>query len=130
MGKKAIPDIKIEKVFHKAGSWEHEYWKHRVGEYYRKKGYRVTFEYKIGSGMSVDVVAEKDGKKIAIEIETGKSDSIYNIRKDLEAGFAAVWVVALYENIRKTITSHIVDSGIYDKQKVRVFDPHEFLNNI
>lgn len=28
-GKKAIPDVKVEKVFHKSGSWEHEYWKQR-----------------------------------------------------------------------------------------------------
>ena len=69
-GKKAIPDVKIEKIFHKAGSWEHEYWKLRVGEHYRKKGYEVTFEYKIGNGKSVDVVAKKDAKRIAIEIET------------------------------------------------------------
>jgi len=81
-GKKAIPDVKIEKIFHKAGSWEHEYWKFRVGEYYRKKGYEVTYEYRLSGGRSVDVVAEKDGKRIAIEVETGKSDAVYNIRKD------------------------------------------------
>jgi len=81
-GKKAIPDVKIEKIFHKTDSWEHEYWKFRVGEYYRKKGYEVTYEYRLSGGRSVDVVAEKDGKRIAIEVETGKSDAVYNIRKD------------------------------------------------
>jgi len=106
-GKRAIPDVKIEKVFHKQGSWEHEYWKFRVGERYKRDGYMVTFEYKIGDGKSVDLVAEKDGKKIAIEIETGKSDSIYNIRKDLEAGFDEVLIVALLPEIEERIRKEI-----------------------
>jgi hypothetical protein len=83
-GKNAIRDVKIEKIFNKNASWEHEYWKYRIGMYYRKKGYRVKFEYQIGNGKAVDAVAEKDGKKIAIEIETGKSDYIYNVKKDLD----------------------------------------------
>lgn len=102
-GKKAIPDVKIEKIFNKKGSWEHEYWKFMVGEYFKKKGYIVMYEYNIGEGKPVDVVAEKDGKRNAIEVETGKSDSIYNIRKDLEAGFDEVVVVALDEKTKKKI---------------------------
>lgn len=31
-------------------------------------------------------MAEKNGQRIAIEVETGKSDAIYNIRKDLVIG--------------------------------------------
>jgi len=110
-GKKAIPDVKIEKIFHKAGSWEHEYWKFRVGEHYRKRGYKVTFEYKIGEGKSVDVVAEKDGKRIAIEIETGKSDSLYNIKKDLEAGFDEVVIVILDQKLKSKIMQNIEETG-------------------
>lgn len=59
----------IEKIFHKAASWDHESSKLRVGEYFRQKAYKVTFEYKIGEGKTVDIVAKKDGKRI--EIETG-----------------------------------------------------------
>jgi len=119
-GKNAIPDVKIEKVFHKAGSWEHEYWKFRVGEHYRRKGYKVTFEYKIGDGKSVDLVAEKDGKRIAIEIETGKSDSIYNIRKDLEAGFENIVIIALDEKTKKMIAQNISISDFLRKQKDKI----------
>jgi len=106
-GKKAIPEVRIEKVFNKSGSWEHEYWKFRVGEYYRKKGYKVTFEYKIGEGKSVDVVAEKEGKKIAIEVETGKSDYVYNIKKDLDSGFDEVLIVVFSNSLKKDIMSKI-----------------------
>jgi len=113
-GKRAIPDVKLEKVFHKSGSWEHEYWKYRVGEHYKQKGYKVTFEYKIGDGKSVDLVAEKDGKKIAIEIETGKSDTIYNIRKDLEAGFDEVVCVYLAEKVASEI---LADAGMSKEKR-------------
>jgi len=94
-GKRVIPEVRIEKVFNKSGSCEHEYWNFRVGEYYRKKGYKVTFEYKIGDGKSVDVVTEREWKKIAIEIETGKSDYVYNAKKDLDYGFDEVLIVVL-----------------------------------
>ena len=106
-GKKAIPEVRIEKVFNKSGSWEHEYWKFRVGEYYRKNCYKVTFEYKIGKGKSVDVVAEKEGKKIAIEVETGKSDYVYNIKKDLDYGFDEVLIVVFSNSLKKDIMSKI-----------------------
>ena len=120
-GKKAIPEVKIEKVFHKSGSWEHEYWKQKVGEQYRRKGYEVTFEYKIGDGKSVDLVADKDCKRIAIEIETGKSDSIYNIRKDLEAGFDEIVILILDEKLRS-----IIEQNITAKEKVRILDTRDF----
>jgi len=125
-GKKAIPDVKIEKVFHKQGSWEHEYWKYKVGEHYRRKGYKVTFEYKIGDGKSVDLAAEKDGKRIAIEIETGKSDSLYNIRKDLEAGLDEVVVFALSSGILEKIRDETGLLDTIDKRKIRITNSQQF----
>jgi len=119
-GKKAIPEVKIEKVFHKSGSWEHEYWKQKVGEHYRRQGFVVTFEYKIDDGRSVDLVAEKDGKRIAIEIETGKSDSLYNIRKDLEAGLEKIVVVVLDEKIKSKIEENLRISDFFRKEKDKI----------
>jgi hypothetical protein len=121
-GKKAIPDVKVEKVFHKSGSWEHEYWKQKVGDHYRRQGYEITFEYKIGDGKSVDLVAEKDGKKIAIEIETGKSDSIYNIRKDLEAGFDEVAVICLAEKVKNDILFQLQGAGLGKNRQIVILD--------
>jgi len=125
-GKKAIPDVKIEKVFHKKGSWEHEYWKYQVGEYYKKKGYKVTLEYNIGKGKSVDIVAEKDGKRIAIEIETGKSDYIYNIRKDLDYGFDEVISVALNNKIKEKIMLELKKLGLDNDKKIKISDITKF----
>ncbi len=119
-GKKAIPDVKIEKIFNKRGSFEHEYAKFKVGEHYRNRGYKVTFEYKIGEGKSVDVVAEKDEKRTAVEIETGKSDPIYNIRKDLEAGFDEVTCVCLTEKVKNDILYQLKQTGLDKEEKLKV----------
>lgn len=47
----------------------------------------------------MDLVATKDGKRIAIEIETGKSDVEANIRKCKEAEFDKL-VNELREQVR------------------------------
>ena len=129
-GKEAIKGVKIEKIFNKNASWEHEYWKYRIGMYYRKKGYKVTFEYQIGNGKSVDAVAEKDGKKIAIEIETGKSDYIYNIKKNLDYdnGFDEIMMVALDRRIRERIELELKEAELDGDERVKLLDIKEFLN--
>ena len=72
------------------GGSEHEYWKEKIARDFMSKGYQVIEEYPLGKGKAVDLLAAKDEQRIAIEIETGKSDAIYNIRKNLEAGFDRV----------------------------------------
>jgi DNA-binding MarR family transcriptional regulator len=119
-GKRAISDVKIEKIFHKKGSWEHEYWKYRVGEYYRKKGYKVTYEYKLNGGKSIDVVAEKNGRKIAIEIETGRSDVVCNIKKNVKAGFDKIICVCLEDRVKKSIISQLKNMDFEKNKKIVV----------
>ena len=50
---------------------------------------------------------EKDGMRVAIEIETGKSDAVYNVKKDLDAGFTEIVVCSLNEKTRKEILLQI-----------------------
>jgi len=125
-GKKAISDVKIKKIFNKRGSFEHEYTKFRVGEHLRKKGYWVTYEYKLVEGKTVDLVAEKDGKKTAIEVETGKSDSVYNIKKDLEAEFDEVYSIAINNNIKEKILQELGKLGLNNK-KIMILEITEIL---
>jgi len=84
--------IKV-KALPKNASLEHEYYKHLVADEYRRKGYIVEEEVPIGDGKMVDLVATKDGKRIAIEVETGKSDVEGNVKKCKEAEFNSVLVV-------------------------------------
>jgi hypothetical protein len=77
------------------GGPEHVLWKSRLAEYFRGKGYTVTEEKPIGGGKTVDLVAVNGKERIAIEIETGKSDAFHNLTKDLEKDFDRVIVVEL-----------------------------------
>ena len=128
-GKEAIKDIKIEKIFNKNASWEHEYWKYRIGMHFKKKGYEISYEYKIGEGKSVDVFAEKDGNKIAIEVETGKSDYIYNVKKNLDNGFNEIIVAAMDRKTKEKIDICLKEAGMDGEEKVKVVEIAEFLNS-
>jgi len=77
----------------KNASLEHEYWGRMVAERYRRKGYTVEEEVPIGDGKAVDLVATKDSKRIAIEIETGRSDVEGNKVKCKKAGFEEIVTV-------------------------------------
>lgn len=81
------------KALPKNASLEHEYYKELVAQRYREMGYDVEKEVPIGGGKAVDLVATKDGKRIAIEVETGKSDVKGNVLKCREVGFDNVIVV-------------------------------------
>lgn len=102
----------------KNASFEHEFWKKKVAEYYRNNGYEVEEEKSIGEGKTVDLVAKNGKGTIAIEIETGKSDVAYNIKKDLQAGFNKVICFALDEKIKDGIKSLISNQA--DAKRVKV----------
>lgn len=68
------------------GSWRrggvlHQYWCKAVKKEYEEKGYKVFEEYRIGGGKAVDLMAVKGEERVAIEIETGKSNWRENVRK-------------------------------------------------
>lgn len=69
-------------------STEHWYWKLRLAEVFRSRGYPVEIERE-----GVDLAVDKNGQRIAIELETGKSDHEANVRRNLERGFDRVIVV-------------------------------------
>ena len=89
------------------GGPEHRYWKKRLAEHLRANGYEVVEEYPIGGGKAIDLVAERDGKRMAIEIETGNSDAAANVEKCLAAGFQRVIVVATSQGSKKAIEAAI-----------------------
>jgi len=75
------------------GSIVHEYWKRFYAQRFREQGYEVAFEVPRKSGR-IDVVANKDSERIAIEIETGKSNYVRNVQQDLGARYDKIVVVA------------------------------------
>ena len=90
-GKKALGIDEAECDRH--GGPEHRYWCSRIASHLRASGYEVTEEAPIGGGKTVDLLAVRDGKRIALEVETGKSDAAANVRKCMDAGVDTVLMV-------------------------------------
>ena len=78
-------------------------------------------------GKTVDLVAMKDGKKLAIEVETGKSDAVYNIKKDLEAVFDKVICVGTDWEVKKKILEEFRRIDKRNSEKVAFYEKSEFL---
>ena len=63
----------------------------------------------------MDLVARKDGKRIAIEIETSKSDALANIRKRIEAGFDSVLSAATSARAKDVIARQVQALGNHSR---------------
>lgn len=75
------------------GGAEHHYWVHRVAEHFRRRGYQVELEKRLPSGGRVDIEAVKGAEKLAIEVETGKSDVRGNVAKLANLGYSRILLV-------------------------------------
>jgi Holliday junction resolvase len=85
----------------------HTYWKRRLAEHLRARGYEVAEEFPVGSGKTIDLVATRGGKRVAFEIETGASDAAANVRKCLAAGVDSVIVVATSARNRESLAKKL-----------------------
>jgi hypothetical protein len=127
-GKDILSNLGVEiNASRRKGGVEHEYWKNRAAEHLKRKGYRVIEEYSIGEGKAVDLVAMRDGKKIAIEIETGKSDAIYNIQKDLRIEFSSIFCLVLDQKLKHKLDEMISNLGL-DIDRLQIMEINRFLN--
>ena len=91
------------------GGPEHRYWVRTIAEHLRTKGYEVTGEVPVGNGKTTDLLAKKGRRRIAVEIETGKSDAAANVRKCLDAGFDRVVVVTTSAEANRKIRADLGD---------------------
>lgn len=110
---------KLKRLNGRAGL-EHEYWRHRIGKYYEKQGYKVNMETPVNG--QVDIVAEKGKQRIAIEIETGKhiSRALSNIEKDLKSHFTTVISVATSRSVEEKIRNRLRKKELDRNKKVEV----------
>jgi hypothetical protein len=100
LGRNILLNIKGNSIERKRmGGAIHEFWKVHISNFYRSRGFKVHEEKPVNGGRTADLCIENNGQKIAIEIETGKSDALWNIRKDLAAGFDEVISVAVDDNV-------------------------------
>ena len=75
-------------------SLEHTFWARRVAHQFEQQGFEVVLEHPIKGDGFIDVVAQRPGERVAIEIETGKSDIKMNVEKLRGLGFDRVILVA------------------------------------
>ena len=129
-GEKVMQEMgyKIEKK--REGGPEHEYWKYRIAEHLRKNGYSIEIESSIGEGKTVDIVASKNAERLAIEIETGKSDINQNILKCFKMGFSKIIFVPIYQINRDIVLSKIKESPKIDFDRLKISSPKEIFDLI
>jgi hypothetical protein len=119
--------LKVERTWRKGGL-EHGYWVQEIKSLLREQGFAVQAEKGLGKGKSVDLEARREGKRIAVEVETGKSDAIHNIRKDLEAGYDRILVVCLKEGLKKRTLDQINGIPLARRERVSVANLKEALD--
>ncbi len=101
------------------GSPIHEFWKHYYGRLYKERGYKVQLEAPRKNG-HVDVLAQRASEGVAIEVETGKSDVVHNVRQDFLEGFHKIVVVATDEPALRTVESQLAKAGLILPGRIKV----------
>ena len=82
-----VPDVSSAKRY---GGDRHRFWIGKISQILAEKGYRVRQEHPIGGGKTVDISASMEDWRIAVEVETGSSDAVSNVKKAVAAGFDRV----------------------------------------
>ena len=121
-GKMVLRDLGFEISNAKEGI-VHKFWKNKIAEFYENKGFKVLIEEPVNG--RADIIVLSNGKKVSVEIETGKSDFVFNIRKCLKVGFDEVICVATSRNVEGKIREELDREKITDK-RVRVTNVGSF----
>lgn len=97
----------------------HNYWKRFYARVFQGNGYSVKIEAP-RSGGRVDVLAANAKGRVGIEIETGKSDVVSNVKHSLLSTFDKVFVVATSETAMTTIERQLAQAGLFIPSRVEL----------
>jgi Holliday junction resolvase-like predicted endonuclease len=75
-------------------SVEHMFWVDRTAKHFEKEGYEIKREHPVKGNGAVDILASRPGRTVAVEIETGKSDTKENLTKLAHAEVDQIVLVA------------------------------------
>jgi len=98
-------------------SLEHSFWVSRAARHFENKSYDVSREHPVKGNGAIDILAEKPGERIAVEVETGKSNVKGNLDKIRDAGFDRIVLVAT-SPAAVTVCQKAVDSGQDDESRI------------
>ena len=128
-GKEALKDLGMDVPTRGRGGPEHEYWKERVAQHLRNLGYSVEVELSIGESRTIDLVARKNQEIVAIEIETGQSNVVENVRKCLAAEYQRVTVLTTSRSLVPAVWRKLRAVQGLPLDRVEVQDVQPFLLN-
>ncbi len=97
----------------------HEYWKRCYARKFEADGYQVELEAPAGDGR-IDVLARRNGESVGIEVETGKSDAVSNVKRALTAKIDRVIVVATDEIAYKKVEQELAEAGLLINGRVEI----------
>ena len=121
-GEKILAPLGYKPKSCRKGGVEHQYWQYKVAQYYQYQGYNVKENYALGNGKEIDIVVEKEAERIAIEIETGKSDILSNIEKC--QGFDRIFCLVTETQLKAKI-----EEKVKQRKNVTVCFVKEFLKS-
>lgn len=111
-----------------SGGLAHEYWRRHYASMLERCGYAVQIEAPRNGG-AIDVLGTRDGKTIALEIETGKSRVTDNVRRCLHANIERVIVIVTDVRALASIERDLAIAGLLVPGRVQIhlagqpFDP-------
>jgi len=97
----------------------HEYWKNFYAQRFAADGYHIEVEAALGNGRA-DVLAVKGAERVAVEVETGKSDVVANVRRALQAKVDRVLVVATNDEAFQRVERELASTGLLLPGRVAV----------
>jgi len=98
-------------------SLEHSFWVNRAARYFENKAYDISREHPVKGNGAIDILAEKPGERVAVEVETGKSNVKGNLDKIKDAGFDRIVLVATSPSA-VTVCQNAIDSSHDDKARI------------
>ena len=97
----------------------HGYWKRFYTTRFRNAGYEVKEEAERNSGR-VDLLATRKEEIVAVEIETGKSDVVKNVKDNLMFGCTRIVIVATDKGAFEKVERELLKAGLLGIEKIRV----------
>ncbi|MCH8147406.1 MAG: DUF87 domain-containing protein [Planctomycetes bacterium] len=97
----------------------HAYWKRFYARRFANDGYKVEIEAARVGGQ-IDVLAVKNGERVGIEVETGKSDVVANVRNCLLSRLERVFVVTTDEAAMRRVERQLAEAGLMIPSRVQL----------
>lgn len=97
---------------------EHEFWRAAIAQACQAQSWEVTREEPVNG--HVDLVLTKGEQRIAVEVETGKSDAVANVHKALAQDFVKIIIAATSPAAMQTVHNQLDRAGQLDQPRVHL----------